>query len=62
MFTKTPSEGLPISAAITLVVLFIFGFFKSKITGQPALLGAIRTTAIGAVAAATAYTIAKMLG
>jgi VIT1/CCC1 family predicted Fe2+/Mn2+ transporter len=62
MFTKTPSEGLPISAAITLVVLFIFGFFKSKITGQPALIGAIRTTAIGAVAAATAYTIAKMLG
>lgn len=57
-FTATPKEGLIFSAIITTICLFIFGYFKSKITGQPPLNGAIKVTAIGLIAAAAAYFVA----
>lgn len=60
-FTKIPSEGLFYSTIITLICLFIFGFYKSKMTEQPLFLGASKTMAIGAIAAAAAYFIAKGL-
>ena len=60
-FTKTPPDGLFYSTIITLICLFIFGFYKSKMTEQPLILGALKTTAIGAIAAAAAYFIAKSL-
>jgi vacuolar iron transporter family protein len=59
-FTKTPSEGLVWSAAMTLVCLFIFGYFKSRATGQAPLFGAFKVTLIGAVAAAAAFGVAKL--
>jgi len=59
-FTTTPAEGLKISVAVTLVFLFLFGFFKSKITGVNAWWGAIRVTLIGALAAAAAFGVAKL--
>ena len=59
-FVNTPAEGLKISAVLTLVCLFIFGFFKSKITGVNPLGGAIRVTLIGALAAAAAFGVAKL--
>ena len=59
-FTKTPSEGLSWSAAMTLVCLFIFGYFKSRATGQAPLFGAFKVTLIGAVAAAAAFGVAKL--
>lgn len=61
-FTKTPAEGLIYSAIITLIALFAFGWFKSKMTGQPLFVGAIKTTFIGALAAGAAFTIAKAIG
>src|SRR6186713_2763906 len=39
-FVKDAITGLTISAAITLVCLFIFGYFKSKMTGVHPLGGA----------------------
>jgi len=57
-FTATPKEGLIFSVIITTICLFIFGYFKSKITGQPPLNGAIKVTAIGLIAAAAAYFVA----
>lgn len=57
-FTATPHEGLFISAIITTACLFFFGYFKSKITGQPPLKGALKVTAIGLIAAAAAYFVA----
>lgn len=60
-FVKEGTEGLKISALITLVCLFIFGFFKSKITGVNPWMGAIRVMAIGAAAAACAFGIAKLI-
>jgi vacuolar iron transporter family protein len=58
-FTSTPSNGLLISAILTIICLFIFGYFKSKVTGQPPLKGAIKVTLIGITAAAAAFLVAK---
>jgi VIT1/CCC1 family predicted Fe2+/Mn2+ transporter len=60
-FTQTPLDGLKISSAVTLVCLFVFGYFKSKATGQPLISGALKVTAIGATAAAAAFAVAKMI-
>lgn len=59
-FTDTPLHGLQLSAAITVVCLFIFGFFKAKATGQNPWAGAVRVTLIGSVAAAAAFSIARL--
>jgi len=56
--TSTPHQGLFISAIITTICLFVFGYYKSKITGQLPLQGALKVTAIGLVAAAAAYFVA----
>jgi VIT1/CCC1 family predicted Fe2+/Mn2+ transporter len=56
--TPTPQKGLLISAIITTACLFVFGYLKSKVTGQPPLRGALKVTAIGLIAAAAAYFVA----
>lgn len=53
-------EALQFSVIATLICLFVFGFFKSKITGINSWLGAIRVTIIGAVAAGAAFGVAKL--
>jgi vacuolar iron transporter family protein len=60
-FIKQPLEALKISAIATLVCLFIFGYFKSKITGVNAVAGALRVMIIGAIAAGCAFGIAKLI-
>ena len=57
-----PQTALTYSAVLTLICLFIFGYFKSKFTGQPLLKGALKVMLIGAVAATAAYFVAKGLG
>jgi VIT1/CCC1 family predicted Fe2+/Mn2+ transporter len=59
-FVEEPVNGLKISAIVTLLCLFIFGWFKSRITGVNAWEGALRVTLIGAVAAAAAFGVAKL--
>jgi vacuolar iron transporter family protein len=59
-FIKDASEALPYSVSATLICLFIFGYFKSKITGLNPWAGALRVTLIGALAAAAAFSIAKL--
>lgn len=59
-FVSSPIEGLKISAALTLLCLFVFGYFKSKVTGVNPWGGALRVTLIGAVAAAAAFGVAKL--
>lgn len=59
-FTRTPYQGLMISALLTVICLFIFGYFKSKVTGQPPLKGAIKVTLIGIAAASAAFLVAKI--
>ncbi len=57
-FTPTPHKGLFVSAIITTLCLFVFGYFKSKITGQSPFKGALKVTSIGLLAAAAAYFVA----
>ena len=51
--------GFYASCIATTVALIIFGYFKSKVTGQPLFLGTIKVTVIGLVAAAAAFLLAK---
>jgi len=60
-FIANSIDALKISAIVTLICLFIFGWFKSKITGMPPLQGAIRVMLIGALAAGAAFAVAKLL-
>ncbi len=60
LFTDTPDEGLVCSCIITLLFLFIFGFAKSRLLGQPAVMGALKITGIGALAAGAAYLITQL--
>lgn len=60
-FTQDGLTGLKFSAIITLICLFIFGFFKSKMTGVNPIMGAIRVMLIGAAAAGCAFGIAKLI-
>jgi VIT1/CCC1 family predicted Fe2+/Mn2+ transporter len=49
------------SCFVTLICLFVFGYFKSKLTGQPTVTGAIKVVIIGALAAGAAFLIAKLI-
>jgi len=59
-FVDSPGDGLKISVAVTLLCLFVFGFFKSRITGVSPWAGALRVMLIGALAAGAAFGVAKM--
>jgi VIT1/CCC1 family predicted Fe2+/Mn2+ transporter len=60
-FTTQPHDGLVYSSIITVLCLMVFGFFKSKMTGQSPWQGAMRTTVIGVLAAAAAFLIARWI-
>ena len=59
--TDTPQQGLLWSAVITLVCLLVFGYFKSRMTGQPPVTGAVKMAVVGALAAAAAFGIARLV-
>ena len=59
-FISNSTDALKISVVATLICLFVFGYFKSRITGINPLWGAIKVTLIGAVAAAAAFGVAKL--
>lgn len=60
-FNDDVEQGLAYSTLITILCLIAFGLVKSKLTGQPLLKGALRVTLVGALAAAAAFTIAKLI-
>lgn len=57
-FIDDSREALKFSVLATLICLFVFGYFKSKVTGVPVLSGALKVMLIGALAAAAAYSVA----
>ena len=59
-FVHLPADGLKISVIVTLICLFIFGWFKSKLTGVKPFNGAVRVALIGAAAAGAAFAVAKL--
>lgn len=60
-FVTDALNGLKISVIVTLICLYIFGYFKSKITGINPWKGGLRVMLIGAAAAAAAFGIAKLI-
>jgi VIT1/CCC1 family predicted Fe2+/Mn2+ transporter len=59
-FTNTPVDALKVSVIVTLICLFIFGYFKSRMTGVHPLKGALKVMLTGAVAAGAAFGVAKI--
>ncbi|HEU4609476.1 MAG TPA: VIT1/CCC1 transporter family protein [Chitinophagaceae bacterium] len=59
-FVDKPADALPISVVVTLLCLFIFGWFKSKVTGINPWSGALRVMLIGAAAAGAAFMVARL--
>ena len=55
-----PLTALRFSVASTVVALLIFGYVKGRFTGASPVRSAILTTLIGGLAAAAAYSIAKL--
>ena len=60
-FISNSKEALKFSVVATLICLFVFGYFKSKITGVPILSGALKVMLIGALAAGAAYGVAMLI-
>ena len=54
-------RGLLVSAGVTLAALGVFGFLKGRFTGTGQLRGALQTMAIGGIAAAAAFALAKLI-
>ncbi|MBS0635095.1 MAG: VIT1/CCC1 transporter family protein [Verrucomicrobia bacterium] len=54
-------SALLISATVTLIALFIFGFAKGFFTGAPRFKSAFQTAFVGAAAATCAYLLAKFI-
>jgi VIT1/CCC1 family predicted Fe2+/Mn2+ transporter len=62
MVMATLFDALVMSVAVTLAALFAFGYFKGKLTGISPFRGGLQTVAIGGLASAAAFTLAKWIG
>jgi predicted membrane protein (TIGR00267 family) len=61
LFISNAQSALGYSCIVTIVCLFIFGWFKSKMTRQPPFTGALKVVVIGALAASAAFIMAKLI-
>lgn len=59
-YVEQPVDGLKYSAGVTILALLVFGYFKSKVTGQNPVIGSLKVTSIGAAAATAAFLVAKL--
>jgi len=58
-FEERATSALLVSIVLTVLALLVFGFVKARLTGAHPVRGAFQTMAIGSVAAAAAFAIAK---
>ncbi len=61
MLVPAAREALIISAIVTLLALFVFGFVKGRLTGIPPFRGGLQTLLTGGVAAAVAFVLARLV-
>ncbi|CAN5797828.1 VIT1/CCC1 transporter family protein [soil metagenome] len=61
LFTNI-TTALYVSVVVTLLALFVFGYVKGRFTGISPWRGGGQTVAIGGLAAAAAFIIARLLG
>ena len=59
-FNENAQIALNYSVIVTLITLFVFGYFKSKVTDQNPITGAFKVMFIGALAAGAAFYVAKL--
>jgi vacuolar iron transporter family protein len=58
---SSASQGLKVSAIVTLAALGIFGYIKGSFTGTGKLRSATQTMVIGGLAATAAFILAKLI-
>jgi vacuolar iron transporter family protein len=51
--------GFNVSCTVTILALILFGYFKSRVTGQPIIKGTLKIALTGIIAAGAAYLLAK---
>ena len=56
------STALLVSIVVTLIALFLFGYIKGRVTGLNPLMGGVQTVFVGGLAAAVAFTLARLIG
>jgi VIT1/CCC1 family predicted Fe2+/Mn2+ transporter len=61
MLLRTPPAALGVSAMVTLAALTGFGYVKGRFTGTNPARSALQTALIGGLAAAAAFTIARLI-
>jgi vacuolar iron transporter family protein len=61
-FMPSVHQALIVSIFMTLIALGVFGYVKGRFTVKKPLKSAWQTMAVGALAAAAAFTLAKLLG
>jgi len=61
MLVPQSQDALYISMGMTFVALVLFGGLKGKFTGTPIVRSALETAAIGGVAAAVAFALARLV-
>ena len=61
LFVPTVETGFIWSVFVTLIALALFGYIKGHFTGARPLRSALQTVLIGGLAAAAAFTIARLV-
>lgn len=61
MMTSTAPAALVPSVGVTLLALVVFGYVKGRFTGTAPWRSAIQTAVIGGLAAAAAFTVARLI-
>ena len=61
MLMASVQRALWVSAVVTLIALFVFGYVKGKFTGKTPFRSAVQTTVVGGLAAGAAFLIAKSI-
>jgi VIT1/CCC1 family predicted Fe2+/Mn2+ transporter len=61
MLVSDLTTALYTSVAVTLIALFLFGYFKGRITGINPLRGGLQTVIIGGLASAAAFGLARWI-
>ena len=60
-FLADARMALIVSAAVTIVALAVFGYFKGRFSGAQPLVSAVQTVVIGGIAATAAFLIARAI-
>ncbi len=60
-FAGDVHTGLLYSSILTVISLFFFGYYKTKVIGNPPIIGALRMTITGVLAAGVAYLVANLI-